>query len=369
MSDSKKQNLQKSKIISQAIQKKMGQKSNHVSHVSQNSVVRTDANGFKTIIQKNKRQIIELARIPPSNQGYDPSRPHHSLLRKFSGTNKKLALNRGAFNGSIVQIGDKYLCVYRKNEYVFGACYLDSKCDVIQDTIRDLNLEGDVADPRLIFVGSKLVLSFSRHNVISETEFIAGAVILDFDISDEIKIYDMFRISPIQLQDRQKNWMPFIYENELYFIADIHPHRIYKFDLNTKFCNLAYELNYRHAWFMNNQLRGNSNAVLLPDGNYLATFHTAQKVRNIHYYDNGAYIFEGKPPFKPIWFANKTFLPAEAAVENHFRKAGEIVCVFPVGMVLKDETLIISYGDNDSAVKILEISLQQIKSTMIRISL
>ena len=79
------------------------------------------------------------------------------------------------------------------------------------------------------------------------------------------------------------------------------------------------------------------------------------------------YIFEGKPPFKVLKCSNKTYLPAEDAIEPHFRKANSILCPFPVGMVVKKNKVIISYGDNDSCVKILETNLEDLNKLMLEV--
>ena len=78
-------------------------------------------------------------------------------------------------------------------------------------------------------------------------------------------------------------------------------------------------------------------------------------------------LFRSKPPFKPLFAGSKTYLRAEAAKEPHFRKEELIVCVFPIGMVKKDDKILISYGDNDSCVKILETTLEEIKKTMLEV--
>ena len=62
---------------------------------------------------------------------------------------------------------------------------------------------------------------------------------------------------------------------------------------------------------------------------------------------------------------NRTFLPAEAAVEPPFRKAGIIRCIFPVGMVRSGERILISYGDSDSCVKILDTRVSELMTTMV----
>jgi len=328
----------------------------------------THADGSKTIVQKNKRQVVELAKIPPTFKKMNDSRPNPILLTRLVGHNIKLKLPDGSFNGSIVRLKDKYLLVYRPNEYVFDAVFLDLNFNVMPDTIRRLNLNGDVADPRLIITPSnKVMVSYSRFNLGFNHEIICGSYIMDLNISEEILEYEHFRISPVELFDRQKNWMPFVHEKNVFFISDVNPHRVYQFDESTKKSQLVYENSFRHAWFNRHQIRGNTNCLRVDENHYLSIFHTAQKLGDCSYYDNGAYLFEATPPFKPVMFCNRTIMPAEFAMEPHFRKSGEIMCVFPMSLHKEGDEIIISYGDNDSAVRIFKTNLNEIISYMIRI--
>ena len=164
------------------------------------------------------------------------------------------------------------------------------------------------------------------------------------------------------LRTRQKNWMPFEYEGKLMLVANVHPHRIYEFDGEKS--HLAYETNYLHPWFyQKNDYRGNCNIIKLEDS-YLGTFHTVEIFGVCHYYDNGFYEFEAKPPFKVIRAGFRTYLPAEAASEPPCRKKGFIRVCFPVGMVKEQDKLLISYGDNDSAVRVMQTTVQEARKTM-----
>jgi predicted GH43/DUF377 family glycosyl hydrolase len=146
------------------------------------------------------------------------------------------------------------------------------------------------------------------------------------------------------------------------------PHQIYEVDwTGQKKSNLIYETFWENSWFVKENLRGNTNAVMLPDGNFLATFHTVTRIKNLHYYDNGFYIFECKPPFTVTHISEKTYLRAEDATEPHYRKAGIILCTFPLGMIFEKDKIIISYGDNDSCVKILESSLNDVMDIMVNV--
>jgi predicted GH43/DUF377 family glycosyl hydrolase len=168
-----------------------------------------------------------------------------------------------------------------------------------------------------------------------------------------------FRISPIS-NVRQKNWMPFVYNKEILLVASVCPHLIY--DLKG---NLRYETEWLNPWFKNDFLRGNTNCLLLPDGNYLGTFHTVDRLGNCYYYDNGCYLFEGKPPFKVLKCSNQTYLPGEAAITPHFRRAGIIQCPFPISLWQDKKNLFISYGDNDSEVKVLKTTLKAMLEIMV----
>lgn len=276
----------------------------------------------------------------------------------------------GSFNAGILDLGNKILCVYRPNEYEFVACFLNYEYKVIDDFYYKFKMYG-VTDPRIIRTpDNKVLMSYSMRFDKQNNESIAGTIIMDLSKSD-IEIFEdkTIRISPKEIVGRQKNWMPFVHEKKLYFIANIHPHEIYEVHTESIIkSQKKYITSFEKKWFMQTGLRGNTNAVLLPNGNYLTTFHTVARDRNLHYYDNGFYIFEGKPPFKITHMSEKTYLKAEDATEPHYRKSGLILCAFPVGMILKENKVVISYGDNDSCVKILESSLDDVMSMMVEVN-
>ena len=199
-------------------------------------------------------------------------------------------------------------------------------------------------------------------------EFIGGSIIMDLDKSPVFIDSMQFRVSPANIEGRQKNWMPFVHDGKVYLIASVCPHIIYELSFYPNItCKQVHETPWNCPWPIQLGLRGNTNAVLLDDGNYLGTFHTSQYSGNICHYDNGCYIFEGKPPFKVLKCSNRTYLPADAAVHPHFRKANIIKCIFPVGMVREENRVLISYGDNDSIVKILDTTLDNLDKLMVEV--
>lgn len=308
-------------------------------------------------IQRPRAQTIKRATTP--------------FLTNVAGKNTKLLLpERGSFNASILDLGNKILCVYRPDEVQLIACFLNYDYSVIPDSFHRFSLTY-ATDPRLIVTpDNKVFMSYSKYEVSSSKEHIDGNIIMDLNKSNShIFLHKTIRISPTWMKNRQKNWMPFVNNNKLYFISTVCPHTIYNVDWNGKNDSiLVCNTNWKNHWYTREPLRGNTNAVMMKDGNYLSTFHSVTNIDGCHLYDNGAYIFEGKPPFKPIFAGNRTYLRAEAAKEPHCRKEGLIICTFPIGMILNDEKVIISYGDNDSCVKILETTLEEMKNTMMPVT-
>jgi predicted GH43/DUF377 family glycosyl hydrolase len=304
------------------------------------------------------------------NQNYDRKKESPFLTPIPSKIIRLDLPESGSFNAGILDLGNKILCVYRPNEYEFVACFLNYEYKVIDDFYYKFKMYG-VTDPRIIRTpDNKVLMSYSIKFDNYNVESIAGTIIMDLNKSDhEIFEDKTIRISPKEITSRQKNWMPFVHEKKLYFIANIYPHEIYEVHTGSVIkSQKKYITSFKNKWFIQTGLRGNTNAVLLPNGNYLTTFHTVARDGNLHYYDNGFYIFQGKPPFTITHMSEKTYLKAEDATEPHYRKSGLILCAFPVGMILKDNKVIISYGDNDSCVKILESSLDNVMSMMVKVN-
>jgi predicted GH43/DUF377 family glycosyl hydrolase len=302
-----------------------------------------------------------------------------------------LPLNH-SFNGSVVEdkTSDGYILSFRISQYgdvynimdiktvltkEIGICRLDSNFKFIPKSYFKIKYD-NIIDPRLSWVNNKLLLVCTND---STDKGIFGTFIMDLNISKSFIESDMFRITPEDYPSLQKNWTNFVHNNELYFIKNITPHTIYKFDLKEKKLINFNEMTWNNKWFYNLEFRGNTNPVRLPDNNFLNTFHTTFRTTidgiNYRFYDNGFYIFEGKPPFKPIKMMTQTFLPAESCdltfnwKENPFTNKfnDKFFCVFPAGMVLNGDDVIISYGNSDKFIDIGTYSLNEIMKLMVDI--
>ena len=318
----------------------------------------------KSIISENVRPNKSVRAVTAINT----LRPQQNLTTINCEIIKLNLSEKGCFNASILPINDKILCVYRNNEYEFSSCLLDKNYNVINRTIKTFYRFQikNIADPRLILTAdNKVLMSYSTHTNIHD-EHIVASIIMNLNRNEEIDVESTMRVSPKSLNSRQKNWMPFIHDGRIYFIASVCPHEIYEFEMTGE-AVMKYRTPWDNKWFNHQCLRGNTNACRLPDGNFLGTFHTASNQGGALFYDNGCYVFSGKPPFEPIMCGRRTYLPAEAAVEPHYRKNKNIICTFPCGMIIDENKISISYGDNDSCVKILHTNIADLMSTMIEI--
>lgn len=139
----------------------------------------------------------------------------------------------------------------------------------------------------------------------------------------------------------EKNWMPFEYKNDLYFIYDVNPHIILKCDISTGYCQKMYStdtiskdlISYNHIGGGAPPIRFKMNGKEY----YLAMSHTRNNTPVVTR-KNFFYVFKGEPPF------NIVMTGSEFNVMKDYR-----AIEFGSGLVIsKDEkTVIISVGIYD----------------------
>jgi hypothetical protein len=173
--------------------------------------------------------------------------------------------------------------------------------------------------PNITLIGQdpRMIVHHSQHSfIISFTNplripFTMGLIEFRYNARaekvDVVRYYDRI-ISPINTQSIQKNWCPFYYEDELYFIYSINPLIIYSllpsndrqttaeiFSITNKIDNLYSEYG--------GELRGGTNALYLPGVDvYLSFYHFATNLPNnpLKTYFLGAYTFTAHPPFQLV---------------------------------------------------------------------
>lgn len=161
----------------------------------------------------------------------------------------------------------------------------------------------------------------------------------------------------------EKNWGPFIYQNELYLVYLLEPHVILKPNLETGECRLLYE-NEEIDICPRGMARGGTPAIRI--GNeYIAFYHTLLRARHrfpsLHKtphprsnaYCFSAYSFDAKPPFSV-----KRKLSGYIGGKGLYNERRKMV--FPSGSIVEGDNIYLFSGINDQKMTVSRISKQKL---------
>jgi len=172
-------------------------------------------------------------------------------------------------------------------------------------------------------------------------------------------------------KERYKNWMPFEYINELYFVYIISPHIILKCDINTGICNKLYEtdninnkIKYDHIpnLLKMSHIECNVPPIIINMNKqkyYLNIGHVSQILSDntIPIRKSFFYIFNYEPPFDIIMYG-KPF-----DIMNEYYALVELVC----GLIIKNNIVTISAGINDTYSILCDINLDEILNSLYKV--
>ncbi len=293
-----------------------------------------------------------------------------------------------ALNPGVVKFGDGYLMVFRAKYVSFfdfiiknitgrcknaiGLCRLNSDLEVVSEPIF---LNGSApavsvskqnpTDPRLIEFQGRFYAFYN------EVAFVDGVgygrkmymceVFPDHFGVPQILNFpdtDAFAVKGNKLQHVEKNWTPFIYQGDIYFIYLIEPQVILKLDIDSGICRLVQENPTEKIWDFG-IARGGTPCV--QDGeDYLTFFHSIYPVTCLGHSHNNAYImgacwFSGQPPFEII---KKTQKPLSSPTFY----TGSKKIIFPSALIDEGDHFLLFYGRDDSGVWALKISKDKIRA-------
>lgn len=168
-------------------------------------------------------------------------------------------------------------------------------------------------------------------------------------------------------QQREKNWVPFDWNKNLYLSYYLFPHTVLKSNLRSGKCHEAYKTHPIHPWKFGS-IRG-TTPPLLVDGEYLAFFHSSiittsmlTHKKALHYFI-GAYTFSREPPFHITRASVKPIV-----AKNMYTKGNHIHAVFPCGFIISDNTIILSYGKDDREMWIAKIPKKALLESLVPVS-
>lgn len=163
----------------------------------------------------------------------------------------------------------------------------------------------------------------------------------------------------IKTEHLEKNWMPFEYKGELYFVYSISPHIILKCNVKTGFCYEMYRTDMlKHHPLTKNHLGGGAPPVLVNyEGNsyFLSISHTRNNDPRV-IRKNFFYLFRAEPPFD-IVSVSKIFNADEEEYHD---------IEFASGLLVNKENkrIIVSYGISDCYSIMKEYVLEDILKNM-----
>jgi hypothetical protein len=157
----------------------------------------------------------------------------------------------------------------------------------------------------------------------------------------------------------EKNWTFFDWEDDLYAVYSISPHRIVLVKGNH--AEMIYETPFPAKW-NGGELRGGTAPVRIGD-EFFSFFHDRIEPHGRRLYRAGVYTFEARPPFRILRFCEEPLLVANALVDNG-QHDNYCDVVFPGGAVLADRKWFVASGEHDRRCRIDAFSAAEIDRCM-----
>lgn len=286
------------------------------------------------------------------------------------------------YNGCIEKLQGGFIMFYRRNlspvnragidiiEYVF----LDNDFGIMS-TPRALDLGGHYfEDPRIIICQNRIFLFVGGPDLDptdwrSRRIYIAELLIIGSSVS--------VKHPPVQLEPPfgnaacEKNWVPFIYQGEVYLVYSITPHIVMKLDLSD-YSFSKYYVSNKGFKFPGGSVSCGTPPKKTPYG-FLTFFHSVEypfqylslsanvqerQKSHTRHYSMGAYFFSTTPPFE-ISHVIGSSLSYDGCMQSvNKRVTREDRVMFPAGMVIDNgKTALVSVGENDTLTKIVAFDI------------
>lgn len=276
-----------------------------------------------------------------------------------------------AFNPSIVRWKDRLLLSFRTRgtttkAHFVGFIWLDEQFEPISNPqlLQSNNANTICQDPRLLVINDRLYMAYNdlvtfdeiqtRRMFFSEVLYENNRFYLHepqplpgpWDPDPETTEFNAF------IKHRQKNWVPFTYNNEVLLSYTLEPHQIVSLNNNTTFA-IRFASENSSCWSLG-ELRGGTQAIKL-DNCYLGIFHSCKILatqnsngKKMRHYFMGAYTFKPEPPFEI------THISPRPIVGNGFYDGcmdyptwTDLRVVFPTGCIDDEKHVWVTYGRQD----------------------
>lgn len=291
-----------------------------------------------------------------------------------------------AFNPSIVRYQDSILLVFRirdpllKTTNEIGLIELDdmfkpiSKPYVVK--IRNQIPDQSMAqDPRIITIGDELFMVYNdmlgsarkgfRRMLIGKIQFDGKAFFIENP--EMLNNFDQENKSR-----HEKNWAPFVFEDQLMLIYSLQPHIILKPIAFENRCETCFSTVNKASWEYG-ELRGGSQAFLVGD-EYLSFFHSTKEMKTlqsegkkISHYFMGAYTFEKDAPHAIKSISKKPIIGKNFYNGPLHKTWKPLRVVFPGGFIFDEQHIFVAYGRQDHEIWIVTMDREALLKSLSRL--
>jgi len=170
-----------------------------------------------------------------------------------------------------------------------------------------------------------------------------------------------------------KNWVPFVKDNELYLIYSMSPFIVLKADLKTGICEEKTKKLQHYAWEHHfGEMRGGSPVAQIEKGEFLTFFHSSgffpvpgNSGKNQRYYLMGALLIDADNEDK---FEIKAMTEGPIVSEDLYGPNNKSGIIFVEGFIVHEKEIIISYGIADKKIGVAILDKEKLFSAMKRVS-
>lgn len=291
----------------------------------------------------------------------------NSTVKYLSLSNKKSF----EFNSSIFQLNDQCYILTRQEKKVLKNTNLNSLhlykfTDELFNVEKiDLKINDDIEyeqyeDPRVLVHKNNIYVSCSTYDISRKHLIHQKIIVLNENFEHTNTIHPKYGLNGKTVYNNtgiEKNWTYFIHNDRLMCVYEINPHTILEIDSdgNVLSKTISYNNNITKLWKYG-ELRGGTNPIL-KDGYYYSFFHSSMPYKNLlRCYFMGYYKFESHPPFKIVEISKEPLLSGNFKDEK-IRDEIKYRVVFPMGVILKNNKFLVSFGLNDEKTGLVEINL------------
>jgi predicted GH43/DUF377 family glycosyl hydrolase len=174
---------------------------------------------------------------------------------------------------------------------------------------------------------------------------------------------------------REKNWVPFSYQDELLLVYCISPHRIFRYFSGTGSCETIFETYPDIDWKWG-ILRGSTPALNIDNHYYLSFFHSSIKMTSVHsqgkevlHYFTGAYLFSLNPPFEILAISPEPIVGKNFYHGQTYKPYWHpLNVVFPGGYICEGDKIYVFYGRQDHEMWVATIDKKGLLDSLIPVS-